>query len=79
MLRIFTTATCGYCRQAKSFMDQRDISYAEVRVDLDTDAAHELVHKTGQRGVPVITDGKQYVVGFDPHAILHLADVPHGH
>lgn len=79
MLRIYTTATCGYCQHAKRFMDAQGIPFQEVRVDLDGAAADEMVRLSGQRGVPVITDGHHVVVGYDPHGILHLADVPHGH
>lgn len=79
MLCIYSTATCGYCKHAKAFMDKQGIAYEEIRVDRDEKAAHEMIHMTGQQGVPVITNGKQYVIGFDPHGIQHLAGVPHQH
>lgn len=79
MLRIYTTATCGYCKHAKRFMESKEIPFEEVRVDEDQKAAHEMVHLSGQNGVPVITDGEQVVIGFDPDGILHLAGVPHSH
>jgi len=79
MLRIYTTATCGYCKHAKTFMKKQKIKFEEVRVDRDQKAAHDMVHLTGQQGVPVISNGKQFVVGFDPHGILHLAGVEHAH
>lgn len=72
-LSIYTTATCGFCKHAKSFMTQRGIPYEEIRVDVDQAKAHEMIHMTGQTGVPVISNGKRFVVGFDPKGILALA------
>lgn len=79
MLRIYTTATCGFCVQAKRFMESNGIDFEEVRVDLDSQAAHEMVHLSGQAGVPVTTDGQRVVVGFRPHDLLHLAGTEHAH
>jgi glutaredoxin 3 len=72
-LSIYTTATCGYCHHAKSFMSQKGIQFEEIRVDLDETKAHEMIHLTGQSGVPVISNGKQFVVGYDPKGIARLA------
>ncbi len=73
MLRIYTTGTCVYCHYAKSFMEQRGIAFEEVRVDADDEAAVEMMRLSGQRGVPVITNGHGIVVGFNPQGITQLA------
>lgn len=73
MLRIYTTGTCTYCHYAKSFMAQRGIAFEEIRVDADEEAAMEMMRISGQRGVPVITDGEALVVGFNPQGIAQLA------
>lgn len=73
MLRIYTTATCGYCHRAKDFMHRNGVPFEEVRVDQDPVAGQQMVHMTGQMGVPVIANHKHYVIGFDPDGILALA------
>ncbi len=73
MLRIYTTKACGYCIRAKHFMNKQGIQFHEIKVDEDRQAAHDLVHMTGQMGVPVIANDSNFIVGFDPRAIAALA------
>jgi glutaredoxin 3 len=49
----------------KEFLSQRGIGFEEIDVARDRTAAQELVHKTGQMGVPVIVIDGQTIVGFD--------------
>jgi glutaredoxin-like YruB-family protein len=62
---VYSTPSCPYCAQAKSWLSQRGIAYEEKDVSVDSVAAYEMVRKTGQQGVPVIDIDGQYVVGFD--------------
>ena len=62
---VYTTPTCGYCHQVKAFLSQKGVKYTEHDVSVDKVAAEEMVRKTGQMGVPVITVDNQVVVGFD--------------
>jgi len=62
---VYTTPTCSYCRQAKEFLSQRGVKFTEYDVSRDKAAADEMIRKSGQMGVPVITVGDQVVVGFD--------------
>ena len=71
-VKIFTTPTCGYCHQAKRFLSERGIRYAEYDVSRDRAAADEMVRLTGQMGVPVILVDGQVVVGFDRARLEHL-------
>lgn len=64
-IKIYTTPTCGYCHQAKRFLDERGVRYTEYDVSRDRQAAEEMVAKTGQMGVPVITVDGEVIVGFD--------------
>jgi glutaredoxin 3 len=64
-VKIYTTPTCGYCHQAKSFLTQLGVQYTEYDVSRDEKAAEEMVQTTGQMGVPVIIIDGQVVVGFD--------------
>jgi len=64
-VKIYTTPTCGYCHQAKKFLTELGVSYAEHDVSRDRAAAEEMVRLTGQMGVPVIVVDGQTVIGFD--------------
>lgn len=62
---LYSTPTCPYCHQARSFLTQRGIRFTEYDVSRDQHAAAEMVRRTGQNGVPVIVVDNQTVVGFD--------------
>ncbi len=48
------------------------VQYREIDVTRDPVAAGEMVRKSGQQGVPVITVDGQVVVGFDPRRLQAL-------
>ncbi len=62
---IYSTPTWPWCKKAKEYLSQRGISYAEHNVAENKDAAKEMINKSGQMGVPVISIGDEVVVGFD--------------
>lgn len=73
---VYTTATCGYCKMLKNYLDQNNFPYQEKRVDLSREEAQAMVEKSGQMGVPftVITNEKgeeQGILGFDKTSIQH--------
>lgn len=66
---IYSTQTCGYCKSAKEFMAENNISYDEIDVGNDQEKAREMIEKSGQMGVPVIIVGEaadeEIIIGFD--------------
>lgn len=66
---IYSTPTCPYCKMAKEFFKSKNIEYRDVDVAADEKAAEEMVHKTGQYGVPVIDIGGKLIIGFDQEEI----------
>ena len=71
-VKIYTTPTCGYCHQAKGFLDSMGVDYTEYDVSRDRAAADEMVKLTGQMGVPVIAVDGQVVIGFDRQRLQAL-------
>lgn len=72
---IYSTPTCPYCRLEKDFFKENKIAFVEVNVAEDTQAAQEMIMKSGQSGVPVtLVDGK-VVVGFDKPALKKLLSI----
>ena len=68
-VRIFTTPSCVWCAKTKEFLKDKKIKYVEVDVSSDQKAAHEMIEKSGQMGVPVIDIDGQIIVGFDKPAL----------
>jgi glutaredoxin 3 len=69
---VYTTPTCGYCHQAKQFLNRQGVSFVEKNVAADRNAAMEMVRLSGQQGVPVIAVDGQVVVGFDQPRLMQL-------
>ncbi len=68
-VKIYTTPTCPYCNMAKHYLKDNKIEYEEKNVAADRAAAEEMIHKSGQMGVPVIEIDGKIIVGFDKEAI----------
>ncbi len=62
---IYSTPTCPYCHRAKEYLSRKGISYVEYNVAQDRDKAREMIEKSKQMGVPVITINGEVVVGFN--------------
>ena len=68
-VKVYSTPTCPYCHMAKSFLKENNVTFTDVDVAADQDAAKAMVEKTGQMGVPVIEINGKFIVGFDKDAI----------
>ena len=76
---IYTTDTCGYCKIAKEYFQKNNVEFSEFNVGTDLAKRQEMIEKSGQMGVPVITVGDDLVVGFNKsrlQELLGLADMP---
>lgn len=74
---IYSTPTCGYCKMAKEYFTENKVEYVEHDVAADEEKRDEMITKTGQMGVPVITIGEEgaepeIVIGFDRPRIAGL-------
>lgn len=66
-VKIYTTATCMYCKMAKEFFHEKGVEYEEYNVGTDVEKRKEMLDISGQMGVPVITvEGEtEPIIGFD--------------
>jgi len=62
---IYSTPTCPYCKRAKDYLSRKGIPFVDRNVAVDRDAAKEMIQKSGQMGVPVITIDNEIMVGFN--------------
>jgi glutaredoxin len=53
------------CKLAKEFLSSKGIAFQDINVAEDAEARQELIQKTGQLAVPVITVDDEVIVGFD--------------
>ena len=72
-VKVYTTPTCPWCKQAKALLESRGVPYEEVDVTKDRRLAEDLREVSGQLGVPVVTDGTTVVIGFNKAALEELS------
>jgi glutaredoxin 3 len=61
---LYTTEPCGFCRQAKSLLQSRGVTYDEVNLAKDPVGRADLVARTGQMTFPQIVVGERAIGGF---------------
>ena len=62
---IYSTPTCVYCRMAKDFLTDKNISFTEYDLSKDIAKREDVIKKTGQMAVPVIEVDGETMIGFD--------------
>jgi glutaredoxin 3 len=60
---------------AKEFFEKNNIAFQEYNVGTDLDKRKEMIEKSGQMGVPVITVDNDLVVGFNKPKLAELLGV----
>ena len=65
-VKMYTTAVCPYCVQAKRLLQARGVEHIEeVRVDTQPQERMNMMERTGRRTVPQIFIGETHVGGCD--------------
>jgi glutaredoxin 3 len=65
-VKMYTTAVCPYCVQAKRVLQSKGVAtIEEVRVDANPDERMKMMELTGRRTVPQIFIGATHVGGCD--------------
>jgi len=72
---IYSTPTCHFCHMAKDFFAENKIPFTDYNVASDLEKRKEMVQKSGQLGVPVITVGDKTIVGYDQERLKELLGV----
>lgn len=73
-IRVYTTPTCPYCRQAKDWLRERGCEFAELDITADVSVLREWRELSGGAGVPVISHGKDFIIGFNEARLEQLVD-----
>jgi glutaredoxin len=79
-VKVFALSTCPYCRMARAYLDENDVSYVVVEVDLmegeEKDAAvAEVKEISGGTSFPVVVVDEEVLVGFNKKRMKELLDL----
>ncbi len=64
-IRLFVKPFCGWCHEAKDWLDERGIAYEEVDVIASRSAFQEMIALSGQTLAPVIEVDGEVLADFD--------------
>jgi glutaredoxin 3 len=63
---IYTKAYCPYCVRAVGLLREKQVSYQEIRIDLQPERRDEMINRAnGRTTVPQIFIGEQHIGGCD--------------
>jgi glutaredoxin 3 len=68
---MYTSAICGYCVAAKTFLKSQGLDWREVRIDLDVAERERMMARARRTSVPQIFVGETHVGGYDDMMALH--------
>jgi glutaredoxin-like YruB-family protein len=71
-VKVYSTPTCPWCAIAKKYLSSKNISFEDLDVSRNREAAADMIRKSGQRGVPVLDINGNIIVGFDQQKIDKL-------
>ncbi len=69
MVKVYSLSTCPWCKKVKKFLDEKDVEYEVVDVDLaqgdeQKQALEEVEKLTGKRAFPVTVINDEVISGY---------------
>lgn len=79
-VKVFALSTCPYCRMTRAYLDENDVEYEVVEVDLLTgaerdEAIAEVKSISGGTSFPVVLIDDEIVVGFNKKRLKELLEL----
>jgi len=68
-IKVYSTQACPYCHMVKDFLRKNDVEFEDIDVSTNHEAAHEMIEKSGQMGVPVTDINGKIIIGYDIQAL----------
>lgn len=72
MIKVYTTNTCAYCKMVKQYLTMKGREYEVINLDEYPERQAEAMAISGAMTVPVTTDGRSVVVGWNPAKLVGL-------
>lgn len=73
-IRLYTTPTCSYCRDAKAWLDEHGCEYEAIDITSDVKLLREWRELTNGAGVPTLAHGNDFVIGFSPERYAQVLE-----
>ncbi len=68
-ITLYTTPWCSDCRRLKKYLTAAGVSYDEIDIDADPEAAKKLQARTGRTAIPYVEiDGQWMIRGWHDEA-----------
>ena len=64
-LIVYCSPWCRDCHVAKRWLAENNISYEEINIDEEPDAAEEVIRRTGKRAIPQFVLNGQWVQPYE--------------
>jgi glutaredoxin len=79
-VKVYALSTCPYCRMARKYLDENDVAYDVVEVDLLEGVARETAiaevkDLSGGTSFPVMLIDGEIIVGFNKKRMKELLDL----
>ena len=74
-IKLYSTPTCVWCAKTREFFKIHKIKYKDYDVSRNKKAKHEMIHKSGQMGVPVIDIDGKIILGYNEGELKKLLKV----
>ena len=65
LIKIYSTNRCPYCKMAKRYFDEQEMSYEEINIEEKGMSREELQKVTGGMSVPQIIIDDEVIGGYD--------------
>lgn len=65
-ITLYTAFWCPDCRTAKRFLDQHNLAYTEIDIEMTPGAAQEVVRRTGKRAIPQLVIDGEWIQPYRP-------------
>lgn len=63
-IKIYTWSYCPFCQNAKKLLEEKNIDFEEIVLDNKQTELEQLRKQTGQRTVPQIFIGQNFIGGY---------------
>ncbi len=71
-IRLFVKPYCGWCHEAKDWLEDRGIVFEELDVTSDAGARQEMRELSGQKLAPVIEVDDEILADFDTEQLAEF-------
>jgi glutaredoxin 3 len=70
---MYSTAICPYCVRAKHLLENKGVTYEEIRIDHDREIMQEMMQRSNRHTVPQIFIDDFHVGGYDDLASMEIS------